>query len=119
MRKASSYDLIRARSLESDGYSSAASRLSRPSSSALIAASVCPSGTPGRANGQGVGRVDLEDHARVLGAEIIGVGGSHALVFEGRAHRDELRQVVAERPETVVDPRADRRDSSRRANAGR
>ena len=74
---------------------------------------------PRPGEGQGVGRVDLEHHARVLGAEIIGVGGTHALVFERRAHRDELRQIVAERPQAVVNPRADRRDSSRRADGGR
>ena len=82
MRKASSYDLIRARSLGLEGYSTAERRLSRPKSSAFMAASFGPSGTPGRAKGQGVGRVDFERHARVLGAEVVGVGGSQALVFE-------------------------------------
>ena len=75
----------------------------------MIAPSAGPSGTPGPGERQGVGRVDLEEHARVLGAEVIGVGGPHALVFERWPHRDELRQVVAQRPEAVVDPRADRR----------
>src|SRR5262249_29202397 len=61
---------------------------------------------------EGVGRIDLEDNARVLGAEVIGVGGSHALVFESGPHRDELGKVVAERPEAVMNPRADGREAA-------
>ena len=112
MRKASSYDLIRARSLGSSGYSSGREPVEPAQQVGLDRRLVAADRQPGPGERQGVGRVDLEDDARVLGAEVVGVGGPHALVFERRAHRDELGEVVAERPEAVVDPRADRREAA-------
>src|SRR5262249_17192907 len=55
-----------------------------------------------------VGRIDLKRHPRVLGPQVVRVSGPHALVFDWRAHRDELWQVITQSTQTVVDPRADR-----------
>ena len=50
------------------------------------------------------------DHApRMLGTQVVGVNASHALRLESWPHRDELRQVVAQGTESVVDPRAEGR----------
>ena len=48
----------------------------------------------------------------MLGAEVAGAVAVHAAAAVGdrRAQDDELRQVVVERAEAVVDPRADRRE---------
>ncbi len=59
--------------------------------------------------GQGVVRVDFEQDSRMLGAEVVGIDAPHALGFQCRSHRDELRQLIAEGPEPVVDPGADGR----------
>ena len=62
------------------------------------------------AKGSGFLRVDRELDAVVLGAEVARPVAAHAAAAIGdrRAQHDELRQVVVERAEAVVDPRADR-----------
>ena len=109
IRKASSYDWIRARSLASSGYSTRREPVQPAQEVGLDRRLGRPTGTPGRANGSGSFGIDLEHHPRVLGAEVVGVDAPEALRLEGGPHRDELRQVVAQRPQAVVDPGADRR----------
>ena len=61
--------------------------------------------------GQRVLRIERQRHAVVLRAEIVGPVPFHAAAAIGqrRAQHDELRQVVVQRAQTVVHPRADRR----------
>ena len=56
--------------------------------------------------------IDGELDAVVLRAEVAGAVAAHAAAAVGdrRAQHDELRQVVVERAQAVVDPRADRRE---------
>ena len=67
---------------------------------------------PGRGEGERVLRVDGQLDAVVVGAEVVGPvsSASAAAVGDGRAQDDELRQVVVERAQAVVDPRADGRE---------
>ena len=110
MRKASSYDLIRARIAGSSGYSTADSRLSRSSSANSLLLLFAVHVGAGRGERQRVLGVDRQLHAVVLGAEVVGAvrADAAAAIGDGRAQDDELRQVVVERPQAVMDPRADR-----------
>ena len=45
----------------------------------------------------------------MLGTEVARVDAPETLRLERRAHRDELRQVVAQRSQPVMNPGADRR----------
>ena len=110
MRNASSYDLMRASALASSGYSASASRLSRSSSSNSACLLFAEDALRRAAEGERVGRVGDERHAVVLGAEVVGAVRflAAAAVGHGVAQHDELRQVLVERAQAVVDPGADR-----------
>ena len=101
---------MRARSAGSSGYSTAERRFSRPSSSNSRLLLLAKDVAAGRGEGQGVLGIDAELHAVVLGAEVVGAvrADAAAAVGDRRAQHDELRQVVVERAQAVVDPRADR-----------
>ena len=66
----------------------------------------------GRGERQRVFRVDGQANAVVLGAEVVAAVpvDAAAAIGERRAQHDELRQVVVERTQPVMDPRADRRE---------
>ena len=106
MRKASSYDLMRAFKAGSSGYSTARSLLSRPTRSKPAFCSADVQLAFGLAVVERVGRIDADRHGVVRRAEVVAVLGVPVLAL---AHRDELRQVVVERAEPVVNPGAERR----------
>ena len=103
---------MRARSAGSSGYSTAARRLSRPSEVELAGLLLAEDVGAGGGEGQRVLGIDGELHAGVLGAEVAGAVAAHAAAAIGdrRAQDDEAGQVVVERAQAVVDPRADRRE---------
>ncbi len=110
MRKASSYDLIRARSAGSSGYWTAERRFEPAQELELALLLLAEDLRPGRGEGERVLGIDGKLDAVVLGAEVAGAVAAHAAAAVGdrRAQDDELGQVVVERAEPVVDPRADR-----------
>ncbi len=73
-------------------------------------------GSSGPAEVERVVRIDPQRNGVVRRAEVVAVLLVPVLAV---ADRDELRQVVVERPEAVVDPRAQRWESRRRAGGGR
>ena len=60
--------------------------------------------------GERIGRIDPQGNAAMLGAEVVGVVGPHAAAAVRRsvAEHDELREVIVQRAQPVVRPRADR-----------
>ena len=111
MRNASSYDLIRARALASSGYSASVSRFNRSSSSNSACCSSRKTPWAGRPNASGLFGSATKRHAVVLGAEVIGPMRlvTAAAIGQRSAQHDELRQVLVQRAQAVVNPRADRR----------
>ena len=101
IRKASSYALIRAASAGSSGYSTALRQLSRPTRSKPIRCSSSPKSPEGFSEVERIAWVDAQRHRVVGGSEVVAVPGVPVLAV---AHRDELRQVLVERAQAVVDP---------------
>ena len=111
MRKASSYDLMRARSAGSSGYFTAESRFEPPQQLELVRPALRGRPrVPGAANGSGFLRIDRELNAVVLRAQITRTVAAEpaAAIGDRRAHDHELRQIVVQRAQPIVNPRADR-----------
>ena len=111
MRNASSYDLILARSAESSGYF-AADKSIQPAQQLELAGLLFVENVPGRRRErQRVLGIDRELDAVVLGAQVARpmAPQSAATIRNRRADHDEARQVIAQRAEPIVNPRADRR----------
>ena len=114
MRKASSYDLIRARSAGSSGYLAGREPVQPAQQLELARLLFAEDVRAGRGEGQRIPGIDRKLDAVVLGAEVARAMAAQpaAAIGDRRAQHDELRQVVVERAEAVVNPRADRRKQS-------
>ena len=121
MRKASSYDLIRARRAGSSGILVGRQTIQSAQQLELAGLLFAEDVSAGRGERQRVPGIDRELNAVVLGPKVARPMAAEpaAAVGDRRAHHHELRQVVVERAQAVADPRADRgKDSFEHVPAG-